>query len=136
MITMAPTIRISEQLYTHLKTLDGTMSKNLDKIILGKEATPVTRPPKRKFPESEILYAAIVNTWKDNKQEAKTRRDILEHVNEVLHKTEIGYKYPKWYDYENNLNWKSRFSITIDHRIYALVRSSRLRREDSNLYLN
>jgi len=132
---MAPTIRISEQLYTHLKTLDGTMSKNLDKIVLGK-TIPVRTTTKRKFPESEILYAAIVNTWEDNKQEPKTRQEILEHVNEVLHKTEIGYKYPNWYDYENNLIRKSRFSVTIDHRIYALQRSNRLRREGSNLYLN
>ena len=135
MVTMAPTIRISQDLYKHLKNLSGTMSKNLDRLVLGK-AMPVRTTPKRKFPESNILYSAILDTWGGDKDIPKTRREILEYVNEHLKSSDEATKYPKWYDYENNLNWKSRFSVTIDHRIFSLVRSNRLRREESNLYLN
>lgn len=130
---MAPQIRISDELYKHLKSLDGTMSKNLDKIVLGKEPKPIAPTKKRKFPESEILFSAILGTFEDT-NESKARREILEHVDKTLRSTDEVIKYPKWFD--NNMNWRSPFSRTIDNRIFTLVRSNKLTRKGGNLYLN
>ena len=130
---MAPQIRISDELYKHLKSLDGTMSKNLDKIVLGKEPKPIAPTKKRKFPESEILFSAILGTFEDT-NESKARREILEHVDKTLRSTDEVIKYPKWFD--NNMNWRSPFSRTIDNRIFTLVRSNKLTRKGRNLYLN
>ena len=132
---MAPRVTISQELFDHLKQQDGTISKNLDKIILGKttDAAP-TRTKKRKFPESEILYSAILDTF-DNTYQPKTRQEILEHVNNSLAKTDVPKKYPSWYNYETNTSWRSRFSTTIDNRLLTLVRSKQLRRVDGNFYI-
>ena len=131
---MAPRIRISEELYKHLKLLgSGTLSKRLDKIVLGKETKPIERKKKRKFPESAVLYPAILGAFKDT-NEPKTRKEILEHVDKTLRSTDEVNKYPKWFD--NNMSWRSAFSITMDNRIMNLVRSNTLRREDGKIYQN
>ena len=135
MVTMAPQIRISQELYKHLKTLGGTMSKNLDKIVLGRETKPIERKKKRKLPESSILYTSILSAFNPIEPKPISRREILEHVNEDLKDSQSAKDYPQWFDYETNLNWRSKFSMTIDNRLFALVRSNRLRREDGLFYL-
>ena len=136
MITMAPRITISEELYNHLKNLgfDGTLATQLDKLVLGRFKRQ-NKEKKRKFPESEILVTSILNAFNPLEPKPLSRREILEYVNEDLKNSNSAKQYPKWYNYETNLNWRSRFSVTIDNRLMALVRANRLRREDGLFYL-
>lgn len=130
---MAPQIRISDELYKHLKSLNGTMSKNLDKIVLGKEHKPITLTKKRKFPESAVLYPTILGAFKGTNG-PKTRKEILEHVNKTLRSTDEVIKYPTFFDEWEH--FRSRFQTTIDNRIMNLVRSNTLRREHGKIYQN
>lgn len=136
MITMAPRVTISQELYDHLKDKDGTIAKSLDKMILGKTtAAAPKKAKKRKFPESGTLYTSILNAFDLYTAKPLSRKQILEYVNEDLKDSQSAKDYPDWYNYETNLNWRSRFSTTIDNRLLTLVRSNKLRREDGLFYL-
>tara|TARA_B100000676_G_C17917941_1_gene753808 strand:+ start:618 stop:1037 length:420 start_codon:yes stop_codon:yes gene_type:complete len=136
MITMAPRVTISQELYDHLKDKDGTIAKNLDNMILGKTTKSAPKKAKkRKFPESHILYSSILNAFNPIEPKPLSRRDILEHVNKDLAKTSIPKEFPSWYNQETNLSWRSRFSTTIDNRLLTLIRSKRIKREDGLFYL-
>ena len=137
---MSKQIRISDRLYNHLKAKNVTMSKYLEGLVFedAEYPKPVTTNYKNyKQVPSTFLYACILDKFIDFRVSYTdvgfSRREILNHSLQLLQKQDWTSIYPRWFS--NPLEHRSKFSTTIDNRIFHYLRSEILIKKDDKYYL-
>lgn len=127
---MSKLIRISDDAYDFIKSLDGKITDNVDQVIRSFKSIknkPIASKRNRDFNEARILSLAllieIIQSSKDDMD--YYRKDFLENCFEQL--KEWKKDFPKFFDQEN----KTIFTRSLDYYLLRYIDKEILMREEA-----